>query len=74
MGKLYGNCDLPKKSPLSAEDKRGNRELSGARARNKHAIGLVKRFLILAERRNRRRRFGLRFSLIAGSCNFDLAN
>jgi len=75
MGKLRGNCDLPKKSPLSAEDKRGNRELSGARARSEHAIGLVKRFRILAERyRNRRRRFGLRFSLIAGICNFELAN
>ena len=75
MGKLRGNCDLPKKkSPLSAEDKRGNRELSGARAHNEHAIGLVKRFRILAERyRNRRRRFGLRFSLIAGICNFELA-
>ena len=75
MGKLHGNCDLPKKktkkSPLSAEDKRGNRELSGAGARNEHAIGLVKRFRILAERyRNRRRRF----SLIAGICNFELAN
>jgi len=79
MGKLRGNCELPKKrtkkNPLSAEDKRGNRELSGARARNEHAIGLVKRFRILAERyRNRRRRFGLRFSLIAGICNFELAN
>jgi len=74
-GKLHGNCDPPKKSPLSAEGKRGNRELSGARARNEHAIGLVKWFRILAERyRNRRRRFGLHFSLIAGICNFELAN
>ena len=75
MGKLHGNCELPKKrtkeSPLSAEDKHGNRELSCARAHNKHAIGLVKRFRILAERyRNRRRCFGL----IAGICNFELAN
>jgi len=79
MGKLHGNCELPKKrtkkNPLGAEDKRRNRELSGARARNEHATGLVKRFRILAERyRNRRRRFGLRFSLIAGICNFELAN
>jgi len=75
MGKLHGNCELPKKrtkkSPLSAEDKHGNRELSGARARNEHAIGLVRRFRILAERyRNRRRRFGL----IAEICNFEPAN
>ena len=79
MGKLRGNYELPKKkakkSPLGAEGKRGNRELSGARACNGHAIGLVKRFRILAERyRSRRRRFGLRFSLIAGICNFELAN
>ena len=71
LGKLHGNCELPKKSPLSAEDKRENRELFGARTHNEHAIGLVKRFCILAERyRNRRCRFGL----IAGICNFDLAN
>ena len=71
MGKLRGNCELLKKSPLSAEDKHGNRELSGARARNEHEIGLVKRFCILAERyRNRRRHFGL----ITGICNFELAN
>ena len=49
MGELRGNCDLPKKrakkSPLNAEDKKcGNRELSGTRAHNEHAIGLVKRF------------------------------
>ena len=32
-----------------------------------HVIGALKRFRILAERyRNRRRRFGLRFNLIAG--------
>jgi len=79
MGKLRGNCELPKKktkkNPLGVEDKRRNRELSGARARNEHAIGLVKWFRILAERyRNRRRRFGLRFSLLAGICNFELAN
>ena len=75
MGKLRGNCELPKKRVLRAEDKRGNCDPSGARARNEHTIGLVKRFRILAERYlNRRRRFGLRFSLIAGICNFELAN
>ena len=32
------------------------------------------KFRIVAERcRNRRRRFGLRFNLIAGSCNFENA-
>ena len=79
MGKLRGNCEPPKKktkkNPPGAEDKRRNRGFSGARARNEHAIGLVKRFRMLAERyRSRRRRFGLRFSLIAGICNFEMAN
>ncbi len=37
-----------------------------------HVIALVKRFQILSERyRNRRKRFSLRFSLIAGICNFE---
>ncbi|MCL2514075.1 MAG: IS5/IS1182 family transposase, partial [Oscillospiraceae bacterium] len=31
-------------------------------------------FKILSERyRNRRKRFGLRFNLIAGICNFDMS-
>ena len=35
-------------------------------------IHFAKRFRILSERyRNRRKRFALRFSLIAGICNFD---
>ncbi|GHU51240.1 hypothetical protein AGMMS49975_04040 [Clostridia bacterium] len=34
----------------------------------------IKRFHIVADRhRNKRRRFGLRFNLIAGLCNFELA-
>lgn len=40
---------------------------------NEHVIGRLKRFRILSERyRNHRKRFALRFSLIAGICNFDL--
>lgn len=40
-----------------------------------HAIRMVKRFRILSERyRNRRKRFAIRFSLIAGICNFELLN
>jgi hypothetical protein len=38
-------------------------------------IGVVKRFKILAERyRNRRKRFKLRFALIAGIYNLELRN
>jgi hypothetical protein len=63
-----------KKNPLTAEDKAMNREISSQRVGNEHAIGFIKRFKILSERyRNRRKRFGLRFNLIAGICNFDLA-
>lgn len=37
-----------------------------------HAIRFVKRFRLLSERyHNRRKRFALCFSLIAGICNFD---
>lgn len=36
-------------------------------------IGMVKRFKIVADKyRNQRKRFGLRFNLIAGLYNFEL--
>jgi hypothetical protein len=75
--KIHANSLLPKKKskkkPLTAEDKASNREISRERVGNEHAIGFIKRFRILSERyRNRRKRFALRFNLIAGICNFDL--
>jgi len=75
--KYHKNSQLPKKSsknrPLTKEDKLFNRSISSERVTNEHAIGFVKRFKILSERyRNRRKRFGLRFNLLAGICNFDL--
>jgi len=74
---MHANSVLPKKktkkNPLTAEDKVSNRKISSERAGNEHAIGFIKRFKILSERyRNRRKRFGLRFNLIAGICNFEL--
>jgi DDE superfamily endonuclease len=68
---------MPKKRsknrPLSAEDKARNKQLSSERVFNEHVIGLIKRFKIVADKyRNRRRRFGLRFNLIAGICNYEL--
>ena len=74
--KIHFNSMLPKKrskkNPLTDDDKLLNREISSERAANEHGIGFVKRFKILSERyRNRRKRFGLRFNLIAGLCNFD---
>jgi len=75
--KLHANSILPKKktkkNPLTAEEKASNRKVSSERVGNEHAIGFIKRFRILSERyRNRRKRFALRFNLIAGICNFDL--
>jgi hypothetical protein len=75
---IHANSILPKKRskrhPLSPEDKRRNRQISSERVLNEHIIGLIKRFRIVAERyRNRRKRFGLRFNLICGICNYESA-
>ena len=75
--KIHVNSALPKKRskkcPLSKEDKKKNKELSRDRVLNENLIGTIKRFKIVADRyRNRRKRFGLRFNLIAGICNFEL--
>ena len=76
--KLQSNFEVPakrknkKEHKLSKEQKENNRRLSSLRVTNEHIIGFVKRFSILSERyRNRRKRFGLRFNLIAAICNLD---
>jgi hypothetical protein len=74
---MHANTFTPKKRskkhPLTQEDKKNNRALSSDRVLNEHVIGAVKRFKIVSDRyRNRRKRFGLRFNLIAGICNFEL--
>jgi hypothetical protein len=75
--KLHNNSSMPKKkskkNPLTREDKKLNRILSSERVVNEHIIGKVKRFKIVSDRyRNRRKRFGLRFNLIAGIYNAEL--
>jgi hypothetical protein len=61
-----------KKKPLTKTDKVFNHRVSSVRVLNEHVIGLIKRFKIVADRyRNRRKRFGLRFNLIAGICNYE---
>jgi len=75
--KIHKNSILPKKktkkNPLSWTDKTFNRTISSERVSNEHAIGFIKRFKIVSDKyRNRRKRFGLRFNLIAGICNFEL--
>ena len=77
IAKLHANSTLPKKrskrNPLTREDKAANRAISSARAPNENVIGSLKRFHIIADKyRNRRRRFGLRFNLIAGIYNYEL--
>ena len=78
IAKIHANSVLPKKKSkkniLSNEDKIENRRIASERVTVEHAIGFIKRFRILSERyRNRRKRFGLRFNLIAGICNFELS-
>lgn len=74
----HKNTEMPKKksknNPLNKEDKKKNREISARRVLCENVIGALKRFRIIAERyRNRRRRFGLRFFLIAAFYNTTLA-
>ena len=58
--------------PLSRDDKSYNRFISIERVVNENIIGVLKRFRIISDvYRNRRKRFGLRFNLIAGIYNFE---
>jgi hypothetical protein len=73
---LHANTELPKKKskkhPLSQQEKRDNQRISRERVVNEHVIGALKRFKIIADKyRNRRKRFGLRFNLIAGIYNLE---
>jgi len=77
LQKIHTNIMLPKKHTkkrhLTKEDKKHNHLLASTRVLNENVIGLVKRFKIIADKyRNRRKRFGLRFNLIAGLHNFEL--
>ena len=77
LADLHANRKTPKKKsrhhPLTVEQKVANRELARQRIFVEHVIRKVKIFRILSERyRNRRKRFGLRFNLIASLYNLDL--
>ena len=77
LQKTHANTMLPKKKTkkktLTQEDKKHNNNLASSRVLNENVIGVVKRFRILAEKyRNRKKRFNLRFNLIAGIYNFEL--
>ena len=75
--KLHAHSELPKKRskkhPLTKEDKTHNQQIARDRVINENIIGKLKRFKIISDKyRNRRRRFGLRFNLIAGIYNWEL--
>ena len=77
LKKIHANTRMPKKkskkNPLTKEDKKNNQQLSRDRVVNENVIGCLKRFKIIADRyRNRRKRFALRFNLIARIYNLEL--
>lgn len=77
LDKLHEKSKTPKKKPkkgsLTKAERRANRELSRRRIVVENVIRSLKIFRILLERyRNRRKRFSLRFNLIAGLYNFEL--
>jgi hypothetical protein len=79
LAKLHEKSKTPHKKPrkaeLTDEQKQSNRELARRRVVVEHVIRSLKIFRILAERyRNRRRRFSLRFNLIAGLYNYELSH
>ncbi len=78
LQKLHANCEVPKKKskkqPLTKADKEGNHILASERVTAEHVIRSLKIFKVIADRyRNRRKRFGLQFNLIAGIYNLELA-
>lgn len=79
LAAFHANSQTPAKKtklhPLSQDQKASNRALSRARILIEHIIRRLKIFRILSERyRNRRKRFGLRFNLIAAIYNLELKN
>ena len=77
LADLHANSHTPKKRskhhPLTLQQQAAKRELARQRIFVEHVIRKVKIFRILSERyRNRRRRFGLRFNLIASLYNLEL--
>ena len=64
----------PRKQKLDKYERQHNRALARFRVVAEHVNRRLKIFRILAERyRNRRRRFGLRFNLIAAIINSEIA-
>lgn len=77
IAKIHKLSEIPKKKnknrKLTKEEKRKNRELNRQRIVIEHVNRKLKIFRILSEKyRNKRKRFGLRFNLIAGIYNYEL--
>lgn len=77
LAKLHRHSCIPtkksRKTELSAEERQSNQMLASLRIVVEHTNRRLKVWRILAERyRNRRRRFGLRFNLIAAIVNLEL--
>jgi transposase len=77
LAELHQNCQTPfKKSkyhPLTKRQKQRNKTLARKRILIEHIFRKLKVFRILSERyRNRRKRFDLRFNLIAAIYNLEL--
>ena len=75
--KLHSNSVVPFKRKrneiLTIEQKKFNHRLSSKRVVVENVIGFLKRFRIISDKyRNRRKRFGLRFNLIASFNNYEL--
>ena len=74
VNKWHLNSQTPHKKskcrPLTPEQKQQNHALASRRIRVEHVLRTLKRFRILSSTyRNRRKRFGLRLSLIAAIAN-----
>ena len=77
LAELHENCQTPfKKSkyhPLTQKEKQKNHSLARKRILIEHIFRKLKVFRILSEKyRNRRKRFPLRFNLIAAIYNLEL--
>lgn len=77
MKKIHSNLLIPKKKskkkPLNKEQKHTNRQISKMRIVIENVFAILKKFKIITEKyRNRRKRFGLRFNLIASIYNLQL--
>lgn len=74
--KYHNNVKIPKKNtknnPISKEDKLLNKEINSKRVIVEHIFGKLKLFKILSyPYRNRRKRFSIRFNIIASIYNLQ---